>query len=206
MTRAPQIGVLALQGDVREHMIALTSVGAGAQAVREVDELNDIDALIIPGGESTTMSKLAIRDGFLEPLRDKAASGMPMYGSCAGMIMLATSVLDGRADQQTIGAMDVTVRRNAFGSQVDSFEDSIVIDALGQEPFPCVFIRAPWIERVGPQVEILGHVATADGADRIVAVRSGTMLATSFHPELTDDLRVHEYFVDLVRSSMKDGV
>lgn len=206
MSSAPRIGVLALQGDVREHEAALRALGVDVVVVREVGALDVIDALVIPGGESTTMSKLAIRDGFMEPLRAKARAGMPMYGSCAGMIMLAREVLDGRDDQESIGAIDVTVRRNAFGRQVDSFEQDVKIGALGEDPYPCVFIRAPWIESVGPGVEVLGHVGTANGEDRIVAVRSGAMLATSFHPELTEDLRVHEYFVALVNETLKDGV
>ena len=196
---APLIGVLALQGDVREHVRSLEAAGARSLAVRTLDQL-DVDALVIPGGESTTMSKLAILDGFLEPLRAARASGMPMYGSCAGMIMLADRVTDARPDQETIGGLDVTVRRNAFGRQVDSFEADLVIPALGSEPFPAVFIRAPRVDKVGPDVEVLATVARAEGDGTIVAVRQGRLLATAFHPELTGDLRIHEYFVEMVRN------
>ena len=206
MSRTPRIGVLALQGDVREHVAALRAVGVDAVVVRDVRDLDKLDGLVIPGGESTTISKLAVRDGFMEPLRELARAGTPMYGSCAGMIMLASAVLDGRDDQETIGALNVTVRRNAFGRQVDSFEADVELPALGAAPYPGVFIRAPWIEHVGAGVETIGRVTVPGGEDRIVAVQSGPMLATSFHPELTDDLRVHEYFVTLVRQRMKDGV
>lgn len=195
---APFIGVLALQGDVREHVAALHSVGARSGAVRSVSDLGASDALIIPGGESTTMSLLADQEGFFEPLRTAQAAGMPMYGSCAGMIMLANGVLDARADQQTIGGLDVTVRRNAFGRQVDSFECAVPFPALGDAPFPGVFIRAPWVEQVGGHVEVLARIEDGPRAGTIVAVRQGTLVATSFHPELTDDLRVHRYFLDMV--------
>lgn len=154
---------------------------------------------MIPGGESTTMSLLAVRDGLLEPLRAARTAGMPMYGSCAGMIMLADRVLDARPDQQTIGGLDVTVRRNAFGRQVDSFEADIEVDGIGDEAFPAVFIRAPWVEAVGESVRVLARVDLADGADTIVAVAQGPLLATSFHPELTGDLRIHEMFIGIVR-------
>jgi len=194
------IGVLALQGDVREHLRALEACGARAHAVRRPDELDDVDALVIPGGESTTMSKLAIDFGVLEPIRKRIAGGMPTYGSCAGMIMLATEVLDGRPDQQSFAGIEMTVRRNAFGRQVDSFEASVPIDGVDGPPFHAVFIRAPWVERVGPGVEVLGTVADGPAAGRIVAVRQGQLLATAFHPELTGDLRVHQLFVELVRS------
>jgi 5'-phosphate synthase pdxT subunit len=195
---APFIGVLALQGDVREHVASLGSIGVRAGAVRSVDQLKSCDALVLPGGESTTMSLLAQREGFLEPLRDARASGMPMYGSCAGMIMLADQVLDARSDQQTIGGIDVTARRNAFGRQVDSFEAEIAMPVLGLDPFPGVFIRAPWVEQVGPDAVVLAAIEDGPRAGTIVAVRQGVLVATSFHPELTDDTRVHQYFVDLV--------
>ena len=196
---APRIGVLALQGDVREHVRSLQDAGASSLAVRRVDQLADLDGLVIPGGESTTMSKLAVLDGFLEPLRSARASGLPMYGSCAGMIMLADRVEDARPDQETIGGIDMTVRRNAFGRQVDSFEADIPVPALGAEPFPAVFIRAPWVESVGPAVEVLATVDRGADDGTIVAVRQGSLLATAFHPELTGDLRVHELFVEMVR-------
>ncbi|WP_173075333.1 pyridoxal 5'-phosphate synthase glutaminase subunit PdxT [Phytohabitans rumicis] len=187
------IGVFALQGDVREHLRALSSCGATATPVRRPSELDSVDALVIPGGESTTMSKLSVEFGLLEPIRKRIAGGMPVYGSCAGMIMLADRILDGRPDQESFGGIDMTVRRNAFGRQVDSFEGPVTL-ADFDEPFHAVFIRAPWVESVGGEVRVLG---TAAG--RIVAVREGGLLATAFHPELTGDLRVHRYFVELVR-------
>ena len=194
----PTIGVLSLQGDVREHLRALVDAGADAVPVGTADQLGTIDALVIPGGESTTMSMLAVRDGLLEPLRAARAQGMPMYGSCAGMIMLADEVLDARPDQQTIGGLSMVVRRNAFGRQVDSFETDVVIAGM-DEPFPAVFIRAPWVESVGEGVEVLARVTPPNGADTIVAVRQGPLVATSFHPELTGDPRFHEMFVRIVR-------
>ncbi len=199
MTGAPLVGVLALQGDVREHQHALEACGALTRRVRTIAELDGIDALVIPGGESTTMSKLAVRWGLLEPLRVLVRSGLPAYGSCAGMIMLADRIEGGRADQETIGGLDVTVRRNAFGRQVDSFEGDLSMPVLGDAPVHAVFIRAPWVETVGEEVEVLGTVATGPAAGRIVAVRQGDLIATSFHPELTGDTRVHEYFVEMVR-------
>jgi pyridoxal 5'-phosphate synthase pdxT subunit len=194
------IGVLALQGDVREHVAALSSCGAEAQPVRRPAELEAVDALVIPGGESTVMSKLAVTFELLEPIRKRIAGGMPVYGSCAGMIMLATTILDGRPDQETFGGMDVTVRRNAFGRQVDSFEGDVEIDGVGE--FHAVFIRAPWVEEVGAGVQVMGRVAGGPAAGRIVAVRQGNLLATAFHPELTGDLRVHRYFVEMVRRAV----
>jgi 5'-phosphate synthase pdxT subunit len=191
------VGVLALQGDVREHLAALTACGVDAVAVRRPAELDDIDAVVIPGGESTTMSKLALEFGVFEPLRKRVLDGLPAYGSCAGMIMLATEVLDGRPDQQSLGALDVTVRRNAFGRQVDSFEAAV--DLSGSGGFHAVFIRAPWVERVGAGVEVSGRVSGGPHVGRIVAVRQRNVLATAFHPELTGDLRVHRLFVDMVR-------
>ena len=198
----PVVGVLALQGDVREHARMLAECGVSTQRVRSVEDLASVDALVIPGGESTTMSKLAVDFGLIEPLRKARASGMPMYGSCAGMIMLADRLEGGRPDQQTIGGIDMTVRRNAFGRQVDSFEADLAMPILaGAPPVHAVFIRAPWVEAVGDGVEVLGRVEGGPSAGRIVAVRQGLLLATSFHPELTGDARVHEYFVDLVRSA-----
>ena len=195
----PRIGVLSLQGDVREHLRALTDAGEHADPVGSVSALASVDALVIPGGESTTMSKLAIIDGLMEPLREARRSGMPMYGSCAGMIMLADRVQDARPDQETIGGIDMTVRRNAFGSQVDSFEADLPIPVLGPEPLRAVFIRAPWVESVGAEVEVLATVRRGDDDGTIVAVRQGSLMATAFHPELTGDARVHELFVEMVR-------
>src|SRR6266542_3261752 len=159
------IGVLALQGDVREHLAALQALGASGRPVRRPEELDSADALILPGGESTTMSKLAIDFGLLEPLRKRVAEGMPAYGSCAGMIMLAAEVLDGRPDQRSFGAIDMTVRRNAFGRQVDSFEAPVALSGVPGPPFHAVFIRAPWVERVGTAVQILGRVPEGDPPD-----------------------------------------
>jgi 5'-phosphate synthase pdxT subunit len=189
------VGVLALQGDVREHLHALAAADAVARPIRRPDELDGIDGLVIPGGESTTMSKLAIEFGLYEPVRHLVAGGLPAYGSCAGMIMLATEVLDGRPDQRAFGGIDMTVRRNAFGRQVDSFEAPVDIDGIDGGSFHAVFIRAPWVERVGEAVEVLGRVVEGPAAGRIVAVRQGNLLATAFHPELTGDLRVHQFFV-----------
>jgi 5'-phosphate synthase pdxT subunit len=194
----PTIGVLALQGDVREHLEVLGSVGVRARPVKDAESLARVDGLVLPGGESTTISMLAIRWGLMEPLRAAVREGLPMYGSCAGMILLADTVLDGRADQQPIGGIDMVVRRNAFGRQVDSFEGDVDFPVLGPEPIRAVFIRAPWVESVGPGVEVLASVPVAAG-DRIVAVRTGSLLATSFHPELTGDHRVHALFATMVR-------
>ncbi|MFI1972661.1 pyridoxal 5'-phosphate synthase glutaminase subunit PdxT [Streptomyces cinnamoneus] len=192
----PTIGVLALQGDVREHLVALASADALARPVRRPEELAEVDGLVIPGGESTTMSKLAVAFGMLEPLRERVRAGMPVYGTCAGMIMLADKLLDGREDQETLGGIDMIVRRNAFGRQNESFEASVEMAGVEGGPVEGVFIRAPWVESVGAQVEV---VATYDG--HTVAVRQGNVLATSFHPELTGDHRVHALFVDMVRAA-----
>ncbi|MCA2226692.1 pyridoxal 5'-phosphate synthase glutaminase subunit PdxT [Nonomuraea aurantiaca] len=189
----PTIGVLALQGSVREHVRMLQEAGASAIAVRRPAELDTVDGLVIPGGESTTMWKLADTFDLLEPLRMRIKDGMPAYGSCAGMIMLADRIEDGAEGQQTIGGIDMVVRRNAFGRQIDSFESDL--DFAG-ERVHAIFIRAPWVESVGADVEVLG---IAEPGDRIVAVRQGPLLATSFHPELTGDTRVHRYFVDMLR-------
>ncbi|MDZ7913225.1 MAG: pyridoxal 5'-phosphate synthase glutaminase subunit PdxT [Rhodococcus sp. (in: high G+C Gram-positive bacteria)] len=200
MTR-PLIGVLALQGDVREHLAALDDSGADAVGIRRPEELDKVDGIVIPGGESTTMSRLLQVFELLEPLRDRLRSGLPAYGSCAGMILLASEVLDTRPDAEHLGAIDMTVRRNAFGRQVDSFESDLEFEGIIGDPIRAVFIRAPWVERVGPGVEVLAQVPAAAGeaAGRIVAVRQGSVIATSFHPEVTGDRRVHEMFVDLVR-------
>ncbi|MDZ4267800.1 MAG: pyridoxal 5'-phosphate synthase glutaminase subunit PdxT [Mycobacterium sp.] len=190
-----RIGVLALQGDTREHLAALRSAGAEAITVRRVGELDSVDALVIPGGESTTMSHLMREFELLDPLRARLADGMPAYGSCAGMILLASEILDagvpGR-DATPLKAIDMTVRRNAFGRQVDSFEEDVVFAGL-DGPVHAVFIRAPWVERVGPDVQVL-----ARAADHVVAVRQGRTVATAFHPEMTGDRRVHALFVDIV--------
>ncbi|GAA0906093.1 pyridoxal 5'-phosphate synthase glutaminase subunit PdxT [Virgisporangium ochraceum] len=191
-----KLGVLALQGDVREHAAALRASGAAAVPVRRPEEIDDLDGIVIPGGESTTMSKLMVDFGVYEPLRKRVNDGMPAYGSCAGMILLATEILDGRPDQVSLGALDVTVRRNAFGRQVDSFEAPVTLDG---DDFHAVFIRAPWVERVGDGVEVLGRVNAGPSEGRIVAVRQRNVLATAFHPELTGDRRVHRLFVDMAR-------
>ena len=197
----PTIGVFALQGDVREHLRARESLGVTTIAVRRPSELEACDALVLPGGESTTMAKLARTFELLEPIRRRIADGMPVYGSCAGMIMLATTVLDGRPDQESFAGIDMTVRRNAFGRQVDSFEAAVAIDDIPGGDFHAVFIRAPWVEKVGAEVSVLGRVTAGPAAGRIVAVRQGNLLATAFHPELTGDLRVHRYFVEMVRQA-----
>jgi 5'-phosphate synthase pdxT subunit len=193
---APAIGVLALQGDVAEHIRALRESGAAPLAVRRPDELDRVEGLIIPGGESTTIWKLIDIFGLADQLRKRIAGGMPVFGSCAGMIMLADRLPDPASGQETLGGIDMTVRRNAFGRQVDSFERDLDIRGIDGPPYRAVFIRAPWVEEVGPDVEIL---ATDPGASRIVAVRQGRALATSFHPELTRDWRIHRMFVDMVR-------
>ena len=200
-----RIGVLALQGDVREHMSALSAAGAEPISVRRPAELAGVDALVMPGGESTTISKLAVTFGLMEPIRARIAAGMPAYGSCAGMILLADRILDGPPDQQSIGGLDVTVRRNAFGRQVDSFEEPVTVDEIGGVPFPAVFIRAPWVEQVGPRATVLGRVETGVGAGRVVVVRDRNLLATSFHPELSGDTRMHRYFCEMVRRARIDG-
>jgi pyridoxal 5'-phosphate synthase pdxT subunit len=187
--------VLALQGDTREHLAALAQAGAEAIKVRRISELNSVDALVIPGGESTAMSTLLREFELLEPLRTRLAGGMPAYGSCAGMILLATEIADaGTPGREAVplGAIDMTVRRNAFGRQVDSFEGDIAFEGL-DEPMHAVFIRAPWVERVGAGVEVL-----ARAAGHPVAVRQGKVLATAFHPEMTGDRRVHKLFVDML--------
>ncbi len=188
------IGVLAVQGDVREHVRVLTALGARAYGVRRPSELTDLDGLVIPGGESTTMDKLVRAFDLFDPLRTLIAGGLPVYGSCAGMIMLADRIAEGRPDQQTLGGLDITVRRNAFGRQVDSFEEDIEFAGLEGGPVRAVFIRAPWVEDAGDGVDVL-----ARAAGKIVAVRQGALLATSFHPEVTGDTRVHELFVDICK-------
>jgi 5'-phosphate synthase pdxT subunit len=200
-----RIGVLGLQGGLPEHEAALAALGAVATRVRSERDLAGIDGLLIPGGESTTISLLAARQELFEPVREGIASGLPVFGSCAGMIMLADKVLDGREDRPAFGGIDIAVRRNAFGRQIDSFEAPLDIPQIGVDPFPSVFIRAPWVERVGGQVEVIARLARQeDGntAGRIVAVRQNRLLATSFHPELTGDRRIHEYFLRIVRGEV----
>ena len=189
------IGIFALQGDVREHARALEAAGCAAVPVRRPEELDRVDGLVLPGGESTTMIKLARTFGLLDPLRERIGAGLPVYGSCAGMILLADRVDAGGSPlEDTIGGLDITVRRNAFGRQVDSFEEDVTIDGVAGEPVHAVFIRAPWVQEVGPKASPLGRTA----AGHVIAVRQGPLLATSFHPEVTGDGRVHEYFCAMV--------
>lgn len=199
MTNAPVIGVLALQGDVAEHARALAACGAKVALVKSVVDLEGIDGLVIPGGESTTIGMLARRESLIQPLQEKVASGLPTLGTCAGLIFLSKEVIGGRPDQDYLKVLDVKVRRNAFGRQVDSFEKDI--DVAGwQEPFPAVFIRAPWVEEVGPDVEVLATVSDSgsdQGSDKIVMIRQANVVATAFHPELTTDLRVHQMICDM---------
>lgn len=197
------MGVLALQGDVREHQRALGGCGMRSMLVRRSGELAEVDALILPGGESTTMSRLLVAFDLMEPLRARLAEGMPAYGSCAGMILLGREILDGRPDQRQLAALDVVVRRNAFGRQVDSFEGDLDFAGVPGAPVRAVFIRAPWVEQAGSGVEVLARVpnvpAAGSAAGRIVAVRQRCVLATAFHPELTGDWRVHQLFGEMVR-------
>jgi pyridoxal 5'-phosphate synthase pdxT subunit len=195
------IGVLALQGDVREHLRAITECGDRSVPVRRIEELESVDGLVIPGGESTTMFKLARTFDLFEPLRQRIKEGLPVFGTCAGMIMLADRIEDGTPDQETLGGLDITVRRNAFGRQVDSFEGDVSFAGL-DEPVHAVFIRAPWVEGTGPEVEVLARIddqsAPGAAAGRIVAVRQGSLMATSFHPEVDGDGRIHRLFLDLI--------
>ena len=201
----PVVGVLALQGDVREHQRALAECGLRGILVRRPAELARVDALIVPGGESTTMSRLLIAFDLLDPLRARLAEGMPAYGACAGMILLSREILDGSADQRQLAALDVVVRRNAFGRQVDSFEADLDFVGVSGGPIRAVFIRAPWVEQAGASVEVLARVpdvpTAGSAAGRIVAIRQGCVLATAFHPELTGDRRVHQLFCEMVRQS-----
>jgi 5'-phosphate synthase pdxT subunit len=191
-----KIGVLALQGDVREHIASLHECGATPITVRRPSELDSVSALILPGGESTTIAKLAHVFEIFEPIRKRIAEGMPVYGSCAGMILLADRVRDAAHDQTTFGGLDITVRRNAFGRQVDSFETDLEIPEIASTAVRAVFIRAPWVEQVGSSVEVLSSVTDKKGVTHPVAVRQGSLLATSFHPELTSDNRIHRYFLE----------
>ena len=194
---APTIGVLALQGDVREHLAMLERAGARAVKVRRPEELEHVDGIVMPGGESTTMHKLARAFDLFEPLRDALRGGMPAFGTCAGMILLADRIEGGTADQETFGGLDVVVRRNAFGRQVDSFEAELAVTGL-DAPFHALFIRAPWVEKVGHDVQVVATVAAGEAMGRIVAVRQAHLLATSFHPEITGDHRFHQLFVEQV--------
>jgi pyridoxal 5'-phosphate synthase pdxT subunit len=206
MITPPVIGVLAVQGDVREHAESLKACGAHVRPVRRPEDLAGLDGIVLPGGESTAISRLLVIQELFEPLKAAIRTGLPAYGSCAGMILLSRQILDGRPDQQSLDGIDMTVRRNAFGSQVDSFEVDLALPVVGPESFHAVFIRAPWVERVGQGVEVLAHAPAgdseaADSPGRIVAVRHGACLATSFHPELTGDTRIHQYFLDMVRQA-----
>ena len=193
-----KIGVLALQGDFREHIQAIELCGENSVEVRRLSELEECDALILPGGESTTIALLAGNYGLIEPIRNQISSGMPVYGSCAGMILLADRLIDGTPGQETFGGIDMTVRRNAFGRQVDSFESSLT---FGAHTLKAVFIRAPWVEQLGADVDVISSVTSGDGVQHPVAVRQSHLLATSFHPELIHDLAVHRYFIDEVCKS-----
>jgi 5'-phosphate synthase pdxT subunit len=204
VTSTPRIGVLAVQGDVREHVAALERSGARATRVRRPAELDDVDALVLPGGESTTIDKLVRAFDLQQPIRDRIAADMPVYGSCAGMILLADRLADAAPGQQTLGGMDILVRRNAFGRQVDSFEEDLHIREVGGEPVRAVFIRAPWVEEAGEVVEVLARVEHGPAAGRIVAARQRNLLVTSFHPEVTGDHRVHQLFADIVRQSQRE--
>ncbi|UCM86826.1 pyridoxal 5'-phosphate synthase glutaminase subunit PdxT [Streptomyces marincola] len=192
----PVVGVLALQGDVREHLAALTGAGVRAVSVRRPEELASVDGLVIPGGESTAISKLAVAFGLLGPLRERVRDGLPVYGSCAGMIMLADKILDPRSGQETVGGIDMIVRRNAFGRQNESFEAAVEVAGVPGGPVHGVFIRAPWVESIGAAAE-----PVAEYGGHTVAVRQGALLATAFHPELTGDHRVHALFADMVRAA-----
>lgn len=194
---APRVGVLALQGDVREHARVLTGLGAEVVLVRRPEELASVAGLVLPGGESSVMDKLARAFGLQQPLRDAIAAGLPVYGTCAGLILLADRITDAIAGQETLGGLDVTVRRNAFGSQVDSFEADLAVPALGEPPVHAVFIRAPLVTQVGPAVDVL---AALDD-ERIVAVEQGNLLGTAFHPEVAGETRFHRRFLDLVRAA-----
>jgi len=195
-----KIGVLALQGDVREHLQALAASGADAVPVRRESELEAVDGLVLPGGESTTMVKLAKAFDLLDPLRKRLVDGMPAYGSCAGMILLADRVDNaGSPLEDTVGGIDITVRRNAFGRQVDSFEEDVPVEGVAGGPVRAVFIRAPWVQEVGPAATALASTSTG----HVVAVRQGPLLATSFHPEVTGDTRVHALFVEIVRETAR---
>ena len=195
---ALNVGVLALQGDVQEHRNHLLASGVGAPLIRRNSELQNVDALVIPGGESTTIDKLLKIFELRVPLINLINEGLPVYGSCAGMILLAKNLLDGTADQETLQAMDITVRRNAFGRQVESFDTEVEFKGIDSGPVAASFIRAPWVESVGQNVDVLAQLDHKVGSGRIVAVRQNKLLATSFHPEITSDIRVHQYFISMI--------
>ena len=200
-----KIGVLALQGDFREHIQSLSDCGVIAVPVKTKSEIESIDALVIPGGESTTIAKLARSFDLFDLIKKRISSGMPTYGSCAGMILIADRVEDAIAGQESFGGINMTVRRNAFGRQVDSFETELKFTGITEPLIKAVFIRAPWVEAVGANVEILAEVKDADGKSHPVAVRQGNLLATSFHPELTGDNRIHKYFVEQLCNELVKG-
>jgi 5'-phosphate synthase pdxT subunit len=202
MTAGPPVGVLALQGNVAEHLDALRACGADPRPVRRPGELAEVSGLVLPGGESTTLSKLLVAFDLLEPLRERLGAGMPAFGSCAGMILLAREAIDARPDQHQLGALDIAVRRNAFGRQVQSFETDLSVTGLGGGPVRAVFIRAPWVESVGREVDVLARIPSSVGgpsSGKVVAVRQGPVLATAFHPEQTGDARLHDLFLRRVR-------
>jgi 5'-phosphate synthase pdxT subunit len=190
-----KIGVLALQGDFREHISTLRGLNVEALEVKTLEEIHAIDALVIPGGESTTISKLAIAFGLMDPIRLRIAQGMPVYGSCAGMILLAKEIVDPASEQESFGGIDIKVRRNAFGRQVDSFESDLNVIGIHGDPVKAIFIRAPWVESAAPEVQVLAAVEV-DGRSHPVAVRQANALATSFHPEISGDNRIHRYFLE----------
>jgi 5'-phosphate synthase pdxT subunit len=198
VTAPPVVGVLAVQGDFREHVAVLTRAGVSVRTVRRPAELDGLSGIVLPGGESTTIDKLTRAFELREPLRERLAAGMPAYGSCAGMILLADRLVDAAPGQQTFGGIDMTVRRNAFGRQVESFESDLDFKGVDNGPVHAVFIRAPWVEAVGSEVEILASIEDGPASGRIVAVRQGNLLATSFHPEITGDHRVHRLFVEMI--------
>jgi 5'-phosphate synthase pdxT subunit len=200
-----KIGVLALQGDVQEHIQSLSDCGVIALAVKTDSQIRSIDALVIPGGESTTIAKLARSFDLMDLIRDRIKEGMPTYGSCAGMILLAEKVEDAITGQETFGGIDMTVRRNAFGRQIDSFETDLKFKGITEPAIRAVFIRAPWVESIGKQVEVLAQITDETGKTHPVAVRQGRLLATSFHPELTGDSRIHKYFVEQICSELVRG-
>jgi 5'-phosphate synthase pdxT subunit len=197
---APVVGVLAVQGDVREHLAALIAAGTEVRKIRRPSELEGLSGIVLPGGESTTIDKLTRVFELREPLCALLKAGLPAYGSCAGMILLADRLLGAAPDQQTFGGIDMTVRRNAFGGQIESFEEDLEFAGVDGGPMRAVFIRAPWVEDVGPGVEVLASVQAGHLGRRIVAVRQDNLLATSFHPEITGDHRVHRLFAEMVRA------
>ena len=200
-----KIGVLALQGDFREHINSLSDFGVTAVAVKTKEEIQQIDALVLPGGESTTIAKLARSFNLFDLMQKRISDGMPTYGSCAGMILLADRIEDAIVGQESFGGIDITVRRNAFGRQVDSFETELKFEGITQPSIRAVFIRAPWVEQLGPGVQVLAEVKSADGSTHPVAVRQGNLLATSFHPELTGDNRVHKFFIEQICAELVKG-